>query len=66
MGNFLQYKLACTTPTHQEMEILQQISAVKKAIDGLTRELIDIELDTHLEKEQQARIKKVIQHVIRL
>lgn len=48
------------------VEILQQVSAVKKAIDGLSKEIISLYLDRTLEPEKAKEIKKTIERAIEL
>jgi DNA-binding FrmR family transcriptional regulator len=47
-------------------ETLQQISAVKKAIDSLTLELIAKEIDQHVPDKEAREINRVIEQAIRL
>lgn len=48
-------------------EVLQQISAVKKAINGLTQEIILIELSNQdLTPSQQKKLEQIFQRAINL
>ncbi|MFA9288290.1 MAG: metal-sensitive transcriptional regulator [Weeksellaceae bacterium] len=57
--NMVAEKRECT-------EILQQISAVKKAIDGLTKEIVNIYVDESIEGEKVKELKKVLDRAINL
>jgi len=48
------------------VEILQQVSAVKKAIDGLSKEIISLYLDKTLEPDKAKEIKRTIERAIEL
>ena len=48
------------------VEVLQQISAIKKAIDGLSKEIISRYLDKTLEPDKAKEIKKTIERAIEL
>lgn len=48
------------------VEILQQVSAIKKAIDGLSTEIISLYLDKTLEPEKAKEIRKTIESAINL
>ncbi|HRN69655.1 MAG TPA: metal-sensitive transcriptional regulator [Candidatus Woesebacteria bacterium] len=48
------------------VEILQQVSAVKKAIDGLSKEIIFIYIEKSLEPEQAKELRKTIERAIDL
>lgn len=45
-------------------EILQQISAIKKAIDGLSQEIVVDDMCQRLPKEEASKIKHIISRVI--
>lgn len=45
-------------------EVLQQVSAVKKAIDGLSKELVVADICKTLPKESTAKIERVVQRVL--
>ncbi len=47
-------------------ETIQQISAVKKAIDSLTLELVAKEIDQHIPDKEAREINRVIEQAIRL
>lgn len=47
-------------------EILQQISAVKKAIDGLTKELVVSDLRGYIPEEKMQDIEKMVERAINL
>ncbi len=47
-------------------EILQQISAVKKAIDGLSKELLIADICKYVPKEETKNIEKVVERAINL
>lgn len=46
--------------------VLQQVSAVKKAIDGLTREIILLYLADVLPPEKKKEVDKIIEQAINL
>ncbi|MBP7967521.1 metal-sensitive transcriptional regulator [Candidatus Woesebacteria bacterium] len=46
--------------------VLQQVSAVKKAIDGLTREIILLYLADMLPSEKKKEVEKIIEQAINL
>jgi DNA-binding FrmR family transcriptional regulator len=48
------------------VEILQQVSAIKKAIDGLSTEIISLYLDKTLEPDKAKEIRKTIESAINL
>jgi DNA-binding FrmR family transcriptional regulator len=48
------------------VEILQQVSAVKKAIDGLSKEIIFIYIEKSLEPEKAKELRKTIERAIDL
>jgi DNA-binding FrmR family transcriptional regulator len=48
------------------VEILQQISAVKKAIDGLTSEIIIKEMSAEISELKRDKLKKMIDKAIQL
>lgn len=45
-------------------EVLQQVSAVKKAIDGLSKELVVADICKTLPKESMQKIERVVQRVL--
>ena len=45
-------------------DILQQVSAVKKAIDGLSKELVVSEMCKTLPKESAQKIERVVDRVL--
>ncbi len=45
-------------------EVLQQISAVKKAIDGLAKELVVEDMCKYMAKDESVKIRKVIDRVM--
>lgn len=45
-------------------EVLQQVSAVKKAIDGLSKELVVADICKTLPKESTAKIERVVERVL--
>ena len=45
-------------------EVLQQISAVKKAIDGLSKELVVADVCKYTAKDETANIRRVIDRVM--
>ncbi|MGB9707070.1 MAG: metal-sensitive transcriptional regulator [Microgenomates group bacterium] len=47
-------------------EILQQISAVKKAIDGLTKEILVSEVCQLVPKEKEKEVGKMVERAINL
>ncbi len=47
-------------------DILQQVSAVKKAIDGLSKEIVILYLEKSLPKDQLNNIKNVVERAINL
>jgi len=47
-------------------EVLQQVSAVKKAIDGLSKELVVADICKTLPKESMQKIERVVQRVLSL
>lgn len=48
------------------VEILQQVSAIKKAIDGLSTEIISLYLDKTLDPQKAKEIRKTIVSAINL
>lgn len=48
------------------IEILQQISAVKKAIDGLSKEIVVENLDNYVPQESVKKVSKMIERAISL
>lgn len=48
------------------VEILQQVSAVKKAIDGLSKEIIFIYIEKSLEPDKAKELRKTIERAIDL
>lgn len=48
------------------VEILQQVSAVKKAIDGLSKEIIFLYIERSLEPEKAKELRKTIERAIDL
>ncbi len=47
-------------------EILQQISAVKKAIDGLTKEILVSQFCQIIPKDKEKEVSKMMERAIRL
>jgi DNA-binding FrmR family transcriptional regulator len=47
-------------------EILQQIQAVKKAIDGLSKEIVVSDICRLVPKEDSKKVEKMLESVIRL
>lgn len=47
-------------------EVLQQISAVKKAIDGLTKEVITLYMNGVVDDRYKKDVEKIIQQAINL
>ncbi|MBI1862657.1 metal-sensitive transcriptional regulator [Candidatus Microgenomates bacterium] len=45
-------------------DILQQISAVKNAIDGLSKELVVADMCKNMEESEKKRIEKVVDRVL--
>jgi DNA-binding FrmR family transcriptional regulator len=45
-------------------EVLQQISAVKKAIDGLSKELVLQDMCKNMAEPEKKRIEKVVDRVL--
>jgi DNA-binding FrmR family transcriptional regulator len=45
-------------------EVLQQVSAVKKAIDGLSKELVVADICKTLPKENTQKIERVVERVL--
>ncbi len=45
-------------------DILQQVSAVKKAIDGLSKELVVMDMCKTLPKESAQKIERVVDRVL--
>ena len=50
----------------ESSEILQQISAVKRAIDGLSKEIVITDICQHLEAEDSKKIQKMLAKAINL
>lgn len=48
------------------LEILQQVSAVKKAIDGLTKEILVSQVCRFVPKEKEKEMGKMMERVINL
>lgn len=48
------------------IEVLQQISAVKKAIDGLTTEVVTDRLENIVSEDQKKEVRNLIQRTISL
>jgi DNA-binding FrmR family transcriptional regulator len=47
-------------------EVLQQISAVKKAIDGLSTEIVIFGICRYVPKKESKRIEKMVERAINL
>ena len=47
-------------------EILQQISAVKKAIDGLTKELVVSDIGSYIPDEKKKDFERMVERAISL
>ena len=47
-------------------DVLQQISAVKKALDGLSKELVIQNLDSYISKSDTEKMKQIVERVINL
>lgn len=47
-------------------DVLQQVSAVKKAIDGLSKELVVIGICKYLPKEETGKIERMVERAISL
>ncbi|NTU46036.1 metal-sensitive transcriptional regulator [Candidatus Roizmanbacteria bacterium] len=47
-------------------EVLQQISAVKKAIDGLSKEIVISDICQYIPKEDTEKVKAMIERAIKL
>jgi CsoR family transcriptional regulator, copper-sensing transcriptional repressor len=47
-------------------DILQQISAIKKAIDGLSKEIVMTDIYEYLPKNKQKKIEAMIERAISL
>lgn len=47
-------------------EILQQIAAIKKAINGLTREIVTMHLSEQLPQKKKNELEEIIKRVIDL
>jgi len=50
----------------ESSEVLQQISAVKRAIDGLSKELVIKDICQHLEEEDSKKIQKMLAKAINM
>ncbi len=48
------------------VEILQQVSAIKKALDGLSTEIISLYLNKTLDPQKAKEIRKTIERAINL
>ncbi len=48
------------------IDILQQISAVKKAINGLSKEIIVSDICQYTPKKEKEKIKKMMERVVNL
>lgn len=48
------------------VEILQQVSAVKKAIDGLSKEIIFLYIERSLDPQKAKELRKTIERAIDL
>lgn len=48
------------------IEVLQQISAVKKAIDGLSKELVISDICQYVPKENTRKVEQMIERAINL
>lgn len=47
-------------------DILQQVSAIKKAIDGLSKELVVTGICRYLPKEETGKIERMVERAINL
>lgn len=47
-------------------EVLQQISAVKKAIDGLSKEIVVTSINSYLAKEDSKKVEQMLERAISL
>jgi len=47
-------------------EVLQQVSAVKKAIDGLSREIVVSDVCRYVQKKDQGKVEKMMGQMIDL
>lgn len=47
-------------------ELIQQISAVKRAIDGISREIVIADVSRHLAAGERAKIEKTLAKVINI
>jgi DNA-binding FrmR family transcriptional regulator len=47
-------------------EILQQINAIKKAIDGLSKEILVLDICRIVPKEKTEEVKKIVERAISL
>ncbi|MEN9328268.1 MAG: Metal-sensitive transcriptional repressor [Candidatus Parcubacteria bacterium] len=47
-------------------QVLQQIAAVKKAIDGLTKELVVSDICKYVPKEKTEAVKNMVEQAIKL
>jgi DNA-binding FrmR family transcriptional regulator len=47
-------------------EILQQVSAIKKAIDGLSKELVVSGICRYVPKEETSKVEKMVERAINL
>lgn len=45
-------------------EVLQQVSAVKKAIDGISKELVVADMCRTMPKEDSKKIERVVERVL--
>lgn len=48
------------------VEVLQQISAVKKAIDGLSRELLVTDICQYVPPKDSKKVEQIVQRAINL
>ncbi len=47
-------------------EVLQQVSAIKKAIDGLSKELVVSGICRYVPKEEASRVERMVERAINL
>lgn len=47
-------------------DVLQQISAVKKAIDGLSKEIVVADINKYIAKNEVNRVEKMLERAINL
>ncbi|QQG44301.1 MAG: metal-sensitive transcriptional regulator [Candidatus Roizmanbacteria bacterium] len=55
-----------TQSKREVSDILQQVSAVKKAIDGLSKEIVINDISAHLPEKSSKKIMKMIERAINL